>query len=136
MAWGLEAVGAIAGMVSGWPGAASVAGAMLPLLAFLAGMLLCCLALWRGRLRWLAGGLAIVAGLAAIGLGSRPDILIERSAATMAARMQQGYLVPVMPVVAGLPQSAGYWLTVMLRICCRRQNGPAGHVRTISAGGR
>lgn len=95
MAWGLEAVAAIAVMVSGWPGAASVTGTMLPLLAFLAGMLLCCLALWRGRLRWVAGGLAIVAGLAAIGLGSRPDILIERSAATMAARMQGGELVPV-----------------------------------------
>ena len=95
MAWGLEAVGAIAAMVSGWPGAASVAGAMLPPLAFLSGMLICCLALWRGRLRWLAGGLAIVSAIAAIGLGSRPDILIERSAATMAARMQQGYLVPV-----------------------------------------
>lgn len=95
MAWGLEAVGAIAVMVSGWPGATSVAGAMLPLLAFLAGILLCIMALWRGRLRWLAGSLAVVAGLAAIGLGSRPDMLIERSAATMAARMQQGYLVPV-----------------------------------------
>lgn len=95
MAWGLEAVQAIAVMVSGWPGATKVAGTMLPQMAFLSGMGLCFLALWRGRLRWAGGGLAIAAGFAAIALGPRPDILIERSAATMAARMHEDGLVPV-----------------------------------------
>ena len=95
MAWGLEAVQAIAVMVSGWPGATKVAGALLPQMAFLSGIALCFLALWRGSLRWAGGGLAFVAGFAAIALGPRPDILIERTAATMAARMQEGELVPV-----------------------------------------
>ncbi|MEM9472013.1 MAG: ComEC/Rec2 family competence protein [Pseudomonadota bacterium] len=95
MAWGLEAVQAIAVMVSGWPGAAKVAGAMVPQLAFLSGVALCFLALWRGSLRWAGGGLAVAAGFAAIALGPRPDILIERTAATMAVRMQHGELVPV-----------------------------------------
>ncbi len=95
MALGLEAVQAIAVMVSGWPGATKVAGAMVPQLAFLSGMALCFLALWRGSLRWAGGGLAVAAGFAAIALGPRPDILIERTAATMAARMHHGELVPV-----------------------------------------
>lgn len=95
MSAGLKAVQAIAVMVSGWPGAAKVAGAMWPQLAFLAGMALCFLALWRGSLRWLGGGMAIAAGFAAIVLGPRPDLLIERSAVTMAGRMQDGELVPV-----------------------------------------
>lgn len=95
MAWGLETVQSIAVMVSSWPGATKVAGAMAPQLAFLSGMALCFLALWRGSLRWIGGGLAVVAGFAAIALGPRPDILIERTAATMAARMQHGDLVPV-----------------------------------------
>jgi competence protein ComEC len=94
MAWGLQAVQAIAVMVSGWPGATKVAGAMLPQMAFLSGMGLCFLALWRGSLRWAGGGLAFVAGFAAIALGPRPDILIERTPATLAARMQEGELVP------------------------------------------
>lgn len=95
MTIGLEAVQAIAVMVSGWPGATKVAGAMLPQMAFLASMGLCFLALWRGNLRWLGGGLAIAAGFAAIAMGPRPDILIERTATTMAARMQDDVLVPV-----------------------------------------
>lgn len=95
MARGLETVQAIAVMVSGWPGATKVAGAMVPKLAFASGMALCFLALWRGNLRWVGGGLAVVAGFAAIALGPRPDILIERTAVTMAARMQEGELVPV-----------------------------------------
>ncbi|WP_108882889.1 ComEC/Rec2 family competence protein [Anderseniella sp. Alg231-50] len=95
MSLGLEAVQAIAVMVSGWPGATKVAGAMMPELAFLSGMGLCFLALWRGSLRRAGGGLAVVAGFAAIALGPRPDILIERTAATMAGRMQEGGLVPV-----------------------------------------
>lgn len=95
MAWGLEAVQSIAVMVSGWPGATKVAGAMMPQMAFLSGMGLCFLALWRGSLRWAGGGMAVLAGFAAIALGSRPDILIERTATTMAARMQHGELVPV-----------------------------------------
>lgn len=94
MAWGLQAVQAIAVMVSGWPGATKVAGAMLPQMAFLSGMGLCFLALWRSSLRWAGGGLAFVAGFAAIALGPRPDILIERTAATLAARIQEGELVP------------------------------------------
>lgn len=95
MTVGLEAVQAIAVMVSGWPGATEVAGAMLPQMAYLAGMGLCFLALWRGNLRWLGGGLAIAVGFGAIAMGPRPDILIERTAATMAARMQDDVLVPV-----------------------------------------
>ncbi|MEO9877145.1 MAG: ComEC/Rec2 family competence protein [Anderseniella sp.] len=95
MARGLEAVQAVAVMVSSWPGATKVAGTMVPQIAFLSGMGLCFLALWRGSLRWAGGGLAVVAGFSAIALGPRPDILIERSAATMAARMQEGELVPV-----------------------------------------
>ena len=95
MAWGLEAVQSIAVMVSSLPGATKVAGAMVPQMAFLSGMALCFLALWRGSLRWAGGGLAVMAGFAAIALGPRPDILIERSAATMAARMHEGDLVPV-----------------------------------------
>ncbi len=95
MALGLEAVQAIAVMVSGWPGATMVAGAMVPQLAFLSGMALCFMALWRGSLRWVGGGLAVAAGFTAIALGPRPDILIERTAVTMAARMQHGELVPV-----------------------------------------
>jgi competence protein ComEC len=95
MARGLEAVQAIAVMVSSWPGATKIAGAMVPQMAFLSGIALCFLALWRGRLRWAGGGLAVVAGFAAIALGPRPDILIERTAATMAARMHEGELVPV-----------------------------------------
>jgi len=95
MAWGLEAVQAVAVMVSGWPGATMVVGTMVPEIAFLSGMGLCFLALWRGALRWVGGGLAVVAGITAIVLGPRPDILIERSAATMAARMHEGQLVPV-----------------------------------------
>jgi competence protein ComEC len=95
MAWGLAAVQAIAVMVSGWPGATKVAGAMVPQLAFVSGMALCFLALWRGSLRWAGGGLAVVAGFAAIVLGPRPDILIERTAVTMAARLHEGALVPV-----------------------------------------
>ncbi len=95
MASGLTAVQAIAVMVSGWPGATKVAGAMVPQLAFVSGMALCFLALWRGSLRWAGGGLAVAAGFAAIAFGPRPDVLIERTAATMAARMQDGELVPV-----------------------------------------
>ena len=95
MGWGLEAVQVVAVKVSNWPGAAMVAGAMVPQIAFLSGMGLCFLALWRGALRWAGGGLAVVAGFTAIALGPRPDILIERSAATMAARVHEGELVPV-----------------------------------------
>ena len=95
MAWGLEAVQAVAVMVSNWPGATKVAGTMVPEIAFLSGMGMCFLALWRGSVRWAGGGVAVVAGFAAIALGPRPDILIERSAATMAVRMQEGELVPV-----------------------------------------
>lgn len=95
MARGLEAVQAVAVMVSNWPGATKVAGTMVPQIAFLSGMGLCFLALWRGRLRWIGGGLAVLAGFAAIALGPRPDIFIERSAATMAVRMHEGELVPV-----------------------------------------
>ncbi|NNJ76256.1 MAG: ComEC/Rec2 family competence protein, partial [Anderseniella sp.] len=95
MAWGLEAVQAVAVMVSNWPGATKVAGTMVPQIAFLSGMGMCFLALWRGSLRWAGGGVAVVAGFAAIALGPRPDILIERSAATMAVRMHEGELVPV-----------------------------------------
>lgn len=95
MAWGLEAVQAVAVMVSSWPGATKVAGTMVPQIAFLSGIGMCFLALWRGALRWAGGGLAVVAGFTAIALGPRPDILIERSAATMAARMHDGELVPV-----------------------------------------
>ncbi len=95
MTAGLQAVQEIAVMVSGWPGATKVVGAMWPQMAFLAGMGMCHLALWRGNLRWLGGGLAVAAGFGAIWLGPRPDILVERTAVTMAARVQEGELVPV-----------------------------------------
>lgn len=97
MSKGLEAVQAIAVMVSGWPGSTKVAGAMVAQLALLSGIALCFLALWRGNLRWIGGGIAVVAGFAAIWLGPRPDILVERTASTMAARLQEGPLVPVHP---------------------------------------
>jgi competence protein ComEC len=95
MKLGLEAVEAVAAMISSWPGSAKVVGAMQPVLAFFAMIALCGLCLWRGALRWVWAASAIGLACLAIWFGPRPDIFIERTATTIAARLDNGLLVPV-----------------------------------------
>jgi competence protein ComEC len=95
MRLGLEAVEAVAFMVAGWPGAATIVSAMVPGLALLAALALCFVCLWRGPARWIGGVVVIVSGIMAVWLGPRADIYIERTASTMAARLGEGMLVPV-----------------------------------------
>ncbi len=92
---GLDAVIVSAVWVSSWPGAGLVVAEMVPPLAYLAALALVWLTLWRGPARWAGLAVAAVATVAAIGLKDRPDILIERAASTMAARVDGGNLVPV-----------------------------------------
>ena len=92
---GLASVEAIAVMVAGWPGSSVVIAQMHPGLAFFSMLSLCFMCLWRGTLKWAGGPAALVLGLMAIWLGPRPDIVVERTALTMAARLDQGLLVPV-----------------------------------------
>ncbi len=99
MRLGLDAVIWSAHWVASWPGAASVVGAMLPMAAVASGLGLIWLALWRGNLRWAGLALSLVAAWAGVGLNARADVLVERSARTLAARVGDGgqLLVPVHP---------------------------------------
>ena len=99
MRLGLDAVIWSAHWVASWPGAASVVGAMWPLPAVLSGLGLIWLALWRGLLRWAGLAVSLLAAWAGVGLSARPDVLVERSARTIAARVGEDgqHLVPVHP---------------------------------------
>lgn len=91
MGWGIDALLEIAGSISAWPGAVRHVPSMATpglAAAALGGLWL---ALWLGRWRYL--GLAgIVAGIAAIPLTPRPDILIADSGRLMAVRLSDGAL--------------------------------------------
>ncbi len=95
MRLGLDVVVATALWVAAWPGAGLVVPAMVAPLAFLSALGIVWLALWRGPARWAGVGVAAVALVAAVLLKDRPDILVERAASTMAARLDGGQLVPV-----------------------------------------
>lgn len=95
MRHGLDAVMASATMVASWPGAALVVPAMVPVFAFVSTMGLIWLALWKGSLRWAGAAAAMLAATAGTGSSDRADIFVERSARTMAARLDDGSLVPV-----------------------------------------
>lgn len=91
MAWGIEAVLAIAGAVASWPGAVSLLPAM-PTFGFLAivagGLWLC---LWQRR--WRLGGLAGLAlGFATLALVRPPDILVDGQGRLLALRAPDGSL--------------------------------------------
>lgn len=96
MGLGIGWVVRVSNFVAGLPGAGFLVSGMpaAAALAMTSGAVWLCL--WRGRLR--AGGVALVlAGLALAPLGSRPDILIERSGANVAVRNADGLLVPAAP---------------------------------------
>jgi competence protein ComEC len=97
MRYGLDAVMASATLVASWPGAALVVPVMVPALAFVSALGLIWLALWKGSLRWAGAAVAMLAAMAGTTLSQRPDIVVERSARTMAARFDAGKLVPVHP---------------------------------------
>jgi competence protein ComEC len=97
MRYGLDAVIASALFVASWPGAGLVVPVMVPAFALVSGMGLIWLALWKGGLRWAGAATAMLAAVAGTALSQRPDLIIERSARTMAARLDAGRLVPVHP---------------------------------------
>jgi competence protein ComEC len=96
MGLGIGWVAAIAHRVADLPGAGFLVPGMPTLAALVIASGAAWLCLWRGWLR-LAGVALVLAGLALAPLGSRPDILIERSGANVAARNPDGLLVPVAP---------------------------------------
>ena len=85
MAWGIDAVLAIAGTVAAWPGAVSLLPAM-PTFGFLAvvagGLWLC---LWQRRWR-LAGLAGVAVGFATLALVRPPDILVDGQGRLLAVR--------------------------------------------------
>ena len=89
MGWGIDALIVIAKTVASWPGAVWLLPAM-PVAGLAAvsvgGLWLC---LWRGRWR-LLGMLGIAAGLATLGIGRGPDILVDGSGRLFAARAESG----------------------------------------------
>ena len=91
MGWGIDALLWIAGGISAWPGAVRPVPA-LPVagLAVVAmgGLWLC---LWRGKWR-LAGVPALVLGLAGMGMGQGPDILVSDDGGLLAVRLADGRL--------------------------------------------
>lgn len=97
MRLGLDAVIWSAETVASWPGAAGVVPAVSPVAAVASGAGLLWLALWRGSLCWAGLAVAAVAAWTGTAAGDRPDLLVERTARTVAARLSDGYLVPVHP---------------------------------------
>jgi competence protein ComEC len=92
MGWGLEAVIASARMVSGWPGSVAILPAMPVwglVLVGLGGLWLC---LWKGVWRW-GGSAAIAAGLAAIWLVPRPNVIASGDARLFAVATAEGSLL-------------------------------------------
>jgi competence protein ComEC len=94
MGAGVGWVAGIAHTVAALPGAGFLVPGMPATAAILVAAGAVWLCLWRGPLR-LAGIGLVLAGLAAAPFGSRPDILIERTAANVAVRNADGLLVPV-----------------------------------------
>ncbi len=91
MGWGIEAMMAIAGFVSGLPGAV----VPVPAFEFVCLVLIVIggswLLLWRGSWRF-AGLVPIAAGLASTPFLSRPDIFVDREGQVIAVRLKDGRL--------------------------------------------
>ena len=92
LGWGIDAIAAIAAMVSGWPHALLI---LPPLpewglvLFSLGGLWLC---LWRGT--WRLWGLVPMAlGLASLALDHPPDLLVDGGGRAMAVRLADGSLL-------------------------------------------
>ena len=92
MGWGIDGVLSVARTVAAWPGAVVLAPS-LPSWGFLicvaGGLWLC---LWRRPWR-LAGGVAILAGLASVTAGAGPDLLISGNGRLVAVRGADGVLM-------------------------------------------
>jgi len=94
MGLGIDWVVRISDWVADLPGAGFLVSGMPMAAALLIAAGAIWLCLWHGRLR--AGAAAMVlAGAALAPLGSRPDVLIERTGANVAVRNGDGLLVPV-----------------------------------------
>ena len=108
MAAGIGLVEQVARWVAAWPSATFMTPDSPPLAALLAALGLCALMLWRSALRWSGMALIAAGALAAAWPHHRPDILVERTAAAVAARMADGRLA----AVVGRPSSyaLGQWL--------------------------
>jgi len=89
MGWGNAIILDVTHAVAMWPGAVTLLTAMpdAALVAICLGGLWLCL--WRQRWRWL-GVAPIAAGMAAIGLLTPPDILIDGQGRLMATRLADG----------------------------------------------
>jgi competence protein ComEC len=96
MGAGAAWVAAIAHWVADLPGAGFLVPGMPMSAALLIAFGAAWLCLWRRPVR-LAGVGLVLAGLAVAPFGSRPDILIERTAANVAVRNPDGLLVPAAP---------------------------------------
>ena len=94
MGLGIDWVVAISERVADLPGAGFLVSGMPMAAALLIAAGAIWLCLWHGRLREGAAAL-VLAGAALAPLGSRPDVLIERTGANVAVRNGDGLLVPV-----------------------------------------